>query len=100
MEKAPKVEVPSRLGRKGAGYTAMRPTLAPLHTFAPNAMTGPTPPPLEIYGVSRTANNADDVMVPSCVSPSMPLPPLSPVAFQQCAKQSLLPSRVIFVFLY
>ena len=63
MEKAPKVEVPSRLGRKGAGYACMRPTLAPLHTFAPNAMTGPAPPPLEIYGVSRGSDAADDVMV-------------------------------------
>jgi len=62
MEKAPKLEVPSRLGRKGAGYACMQPTLAPLHTFAPNAMTGPTPPPLEIYGVSRSANNVDDMM--------------------------------------
>ena len=63
LEKAPKIEVPSRLGRKGAGYACMRPTVAPLHTFAPNAMTGPTPPPLEIYGVSRPSNIADDAMV-------------------------------------
>jgi hypothetical protein len=33
-----------------------------LHTFAPNALAGPTPPPLEIYGVARSATNVDDMM--------------------------------------
>jgi len=58
----PKKQVPSRLGRKGAGFACMQPSLAPMHTFAPNAMTGPIAPALEIYGVSRAANPANDIM--------------------------------------
>ena len=59
MDRAPKLQVPSRFGRKGAGYACMQPSLAPMHTFAPNAMAGPSPPLLEIYGVARAS--ADDL---------------------------------------
>mmetsp|Transcript_43844 Transcript_43844/g.104205 ORF Transcript_43844/g.104205 Transcript_43844/m.104205 type:complete len:341 (+) Transcript_43844:73-1095(+) len=55
------VEVPRRLGRKGAALTCMKPTLVPMHTFHKGAPTGPDPPPLEIYGVMRDGAAGDSI---------------------------------------
>uniref|UniRef100_A0A7S0HCT3 PRELI/MSF1 domain-containing protein n=1 Tax=Hanusia phi TaxID=3032 RepID=A0A7S0HCT3_9CRYP len=60
VEEKGKLNIPSRHGSKGAGFRCMQPNMAPLQTFATNEITGPTPPPLEIYGVTRESIAVED----------------------------------------